>query len=162
MKKLICYLLLYVVFSLAQFFFSKYLNIAGIFPNLILIVVVYLGLSKGSVAAQLMGFLFGWTWDVFSMDIFGIRAVVFTVVGYLAGAVSRNFNKSELFSQFVIIFFAGVVYWLCFNLICFVFLNEGSRIIPFVILLDYIRIAATALAAHTVFYILDRWLISRI
>jgi len=162
MKKLIYYLLLYVVSSLVQFFFGKYLNIAGIFPNLMLIVVVYLGLSKGSVVAQVMGFLFGWTWDVFSTDIFGIRAVVFTVIGYLAGAISRNFNRNEVFSQFVIIFFAGIVYWLCFNLICFVFLDAGSRIVPFVVLMDCIRIAATTLTASTVFCILDKWLLGRI
>ncbi|MDR0800103.1 MAG: rod shape-determining protein MreD [Endomicrobium sp.] len=156
MKKLVSYLLFYVVSCLIQFFFGRYINVCGIFPNFILIFIIYLGLSKGIVNAQLTGFLFGLTWDVFSTDVFGIRAVMFTVIGYFAGRFCRDFDREKTFTQFIIVFFAGIVYWAGFSLIYFVISGGGNYAFPFVILSVFVKIVITALFAPLVFYILDK------
>ncbi|OEG70048.1 hypothetical protein ATZ36_01500 [Candidatus Endomicrobiellum trichonymphae] len=156
MKKLISYLSLYFVFCMLQFFFGRYINVCGIFPNFILIFVVYIGLSKGIINAQLMGFLFGLIWDVFSTDIFGVRTVMFTVIGYLAGRFCRNFNREKIFTQVVIIFFAGAVYWLGFSLIYFIFPDNGNCVFSFSILSVSSKIVVTAVFAPIVFYILEK------
>jgi rod shape-determining protein MreD len=139
-----------------QFFFGRYINVCGIFPNFILIFVVYIGLSKGIINAQLMGFLFGLIWDVFSTDIFGVRTVMFTVIGYLAGRFCRNFNREKIFTQVVIIFFAGAVYWLGFSLIYFIFPDNGNCVFSFSILSVSSKIVVTAVFAPIVFYILEK------
>jgi rod shape-determining protein MreD len=139
-----------------QFFFGRHINICGIFPNFILIFVVYLGLLKGIINAQLMGFLLGLTWDVFSTDIFGIRTAMFTVIGYLVGRFCRNFYREKIFTQVVIMFFAGAVYWLGFSLICFIFPDNGNCVFSFSILLVSSKIVVTAMFAPLVFYILEK------
>ncbi|MDR3256498.1 MAG: rod shape-determining protein MreD [Endomicrobium sp.] len=156
MKKIISYFFLYIVFCLLQFFCGKYININGIFPNFILIIIVYLGLSRGVVDAELMGFLFGLTWDVFSTDIFGLRAVIFTIIGYLSGKIYKGFDKDKIISQFVIVFFANIIYWVCFSLIYFILSDDRSNSLSIAGLSGSIKIIITVLVAPVVFYILDR------
>jgi rod shape-determining protein MreD len=139
-----------------QFFFGRNINICGIFPNFILIFVVYIGLSKGVINAQLMGFLLGLTWDVFSTDIFGIRTVMFTVIGYLAGRFCRNFNREKIFTQLVIMFFTGIIYWAGFSLIYFIFSDNGNCIFSFSVFSVSSKIVVTAVFSPLVFYILEK------
>jgi rod shape-determining protein MreD len=139
-----------------QFFFGRYINVYGIFPNFILIFVVYLGLSKGIINAQLMGFLFGLTWDVFSTDIFGVRTVMFTVIGYLTGRFYGNFYEKKFFTQVVITFFSDAVYWLGFGLIYFIFSDNRNCVFSFSILSVFLKIVVTAVFSPLVFYILEK------
>ncbi|MDR3274922.1 MAG: rod shape-determining protein MreD [Endomicrobium sp.] len=156
MKNVIFYIILYIGLCLLQFFFGKYINIYGIFPNFILIVIVYLGLSKGIIDAELTGFLFGLTWDVFSSEVFGVTAVMFTVIGYFAGRIHRNFNREKVFTQFVIVFFASIIYCLGANLFYFIFTDNRNYAVSFIAKPGFVNIIVTVFAAPVVFYILDR------
>jgi rod shape-determining protein MreD len=139
-----------------QFFFGKYINICGIFPNLILILIVYLGLTKGVVSAELAGFLFGLTWDVFSTDIFGIRAVIFTIVGYLTGMMNKYFDKDSSLAKIVIVLSANLVYWFGFSFIYVVLLAGESSSLSFITAQAVFKILVTVLIAPIIFFILDR------
>jgi len=156
MRRFIHYLLFYILFCLLQFFFGKYLNIGGIFPNFILIAVVYLGLSKGKMSGQVMGFVFGLTWDAFSTDVFGIRAIMFVILGYCAGSLSKNFDKDQAFAQIVLVFAASIVYWLGFSALYFIVPDGVVSYTPFVVsLYGSLKIAFTVIIAPAVFFILD-------
>jgi rod shape-determining protein MreD len=155
MRKTIDYLLIYIVFCLLQFSFGKYLNIYSVFPNFILILIVYLGLSKGSMDAQLLGFLFGLTWDVFSTDIFGIRAIMFTFIGYFIGILSKKFDRSRVFTQCAVVLFASVIYWIGFSFAYYVIPESGNYTFAFFTLLGIAKIIVTVLIAPAVFYFLD-------
>jgi len=156
MRKILYYVFFYILFCLLQFFFGQYLNIDGIFPNFILIAVVYLALTRGQLSAQLMGFILGLTWDAFSTDVFGVRAVMFTVIGYLAGTLSRNFDKDQVFTQFIMVFFASIVYWIGFSLIYFIVPEGAGGYTPFVIsTYGSLKIALTVAVAPLVFFALD-------
>ncbi len=156
MKKVIYYLFFYVFFCLLQFFFGKFLNIDGIFPNFILIAIVYLGLSRGQLSAELMGFLFGITWDAFSTDVFGVRVIMFTVIGYFAGMLSKNFDKDQIFTQIVLVFASNILYWFGFSLLYFVIPEGAGSYTPFVIsLYGSLKIGLTVLIAPLVFMFLD-------
>jgi rod shape-determining protein MreD len=139
-----------------QFFFSKYFNVFGFFPNFILILIVYLGFTRSVISAEIIGFLFGITWDAFSTDIFGIRAVMFTTVGYLVGMINKNFDKDSLSAQFVIVLFANIVYWFGFSVIYWILpageVSHSSFITP----QSIFKILLTALFTPIVFFLLDR------
>ncbi|MDR3071706.1 MAG: rod shape-determining protein MreD [Endomicrobium sp.] len=155
MKKIISYIILYIVFCLLQFSLGKYLNIFEIYPNFILIFVVYLGLLKGAGSAQLIGFLLGLTWDIFSTGIFGMKAVIFTVIGYFVGRASRNFDNGKIFAQSVIVFFFSIVYWVGSSFMGYIFYKGGNYAIGLFTLSNVVEIFVTALIAPVVFYILD-------
>jgi rod shape-determining protein MreD len=156
MKKFIIYFLLYLIFCILQFFFGKYLNICGVFPNLILILVVYLGLTSGIVSAEIAGFLFGLTWDVFSTDIFGMRAVIFTVVGYLTGMTNKNFDKDRPLAQIVVVLSANLVYWFGFSFIYWILPAGKNGSSSFTTVQVAFKIFATVLIAPVIFFVLDR------
>jgi rod shape-determining protein MreD len=137
-----------------QFIFGRYVNVFGIFPNLILIVVVYLGGLGRIIYVELIGFLFGLMWDVFSVDIFGVRALMFTVIGYLVGKFCGDFNFDKIFAQFVVVLFANVVYWFCFELIHFIIIGKVNYMLFFVDVLCCMKIIVTVLATPIVFYVL--------
>ena len=156
MKRIVYYLFFYAAFCLLQFFFGRYLHIEGIFPNFILIAVVYLGLTRGKMGAQTMGFLYGLTWDSFSTDVFGVRAIMFTVIGYFSGALNKNFDKDQIFTQITLVFAANIVYWLGFSLLYFVVPEGEGSYRPFVMsLYGSLKIFLTALITPVVFLILD-------
>jgi rod shape-determining protein MreD len=156
MKKIIWYILLYIIFCLLQLFFGKYINICGIYPNFILILIVYLGFLKGSVKAQLLGFLFGLTWDVFSTNIFGIRAVLFVIIGYVTGMFCQKFDRSQILTQLVSVFFTSLVYLLGFSFFYYIFSNADSYVLICIILSGILKIVATLFITPAVFHTLDR------
>jgi rod shape-determining protein MreD len=137
---------------LLQFFFGKCINVDGILPNFILIATVYLGLSKGKMSAQLMGFFFGLTWDAFSTDVFGVRAIMLTIIGYCSGALSKDFDKDQVFAQVTLVFGACIVYWLGFSALYFIIPEGAGSYRPFVIsLYGSLKIGVTVIAAPLVF-----------
>ncbi|GHT44995.1 hypothetical protein AGMMS49936_01520 [Endomicrobiia bacterium] len=159
MRKIIHYILIYIVFCLVQFSFGKYTNICGIFPNFILILIVYLGLSKGTMEAQLMGFLFGLTWDIFSTDISGTRAIMFTIIGHFLGRLNKKLDRDKIYTQFVIVFLVSIVYWLGVSFIycisyCIIH-GSGNYNFTFFTLSGATKIFATVLVAPAVFYVLN-------
>jgi rod shape-determining protein MreD len=161
MKEFIAYFFLYVFFCTLQFFFGEYLNICRVFPNFILILVVYLGLTRGFVSAEITGFLFGLVWDVFTTDIFGLRTVIFTTIGYLTGMMSKHFDKDNLLAKTVIVLLANLVYWFGSILIYCVFsINEGS-FLSFITTQTVFKILITILIAPVIFFILDSFMTFR-
>ena len=156
MRKIIYYIFFYVLFCLLQFFFGRYINIYGVFPNFILISVVYLGLSRGKLAGETMGFFLGLTWDAFSTDVFGVRAIMFTIIGYFAGMMNKSFDKDQIFTQIIVVFFANAIYWAGFSLMYYVIPEGSSSYTPFVITMQgSMKIAVTVVIAPVIFYILN-------
>jgi rod shape-determining protein MreD len=156
MKELIFYIFLYIVFCLLQFSFGKYLNICGIFPNLISILIVYLGLSKKTINAQILGFLLGLTWDVFSPNVFGVRAIMFASMGYFTGLLSKNFDRDRISTQCVVVLFSNIIYWLGFNFTYYILTNGSSHTsFAFITFRGTLRLIVTVIIAPAVFYILD-------
>jgi rod shape-determining protein MreD len=156
MKKIVFYILFYNILYLFQFFSSRYFSICGVSPNFILIFIVYLGLSKGIVVVELIGFFLGLTWDAFSNEIFGMRAIMFTIIGYLVCRIYRNFDRKKFFTQFITIFFSGIVYWLGVSLFYFIFMNNRSKYITFFAIKSYfINIVFTVFICPVLFYIFD-------
>ncbi|MDR2811988.1 MAG: rod shape-determining protein MreD [Endomicrobium sp.] len=156
MKKFITYFLIYIIFCPLQFFFGKYINIYGVFPNFILILIVYLGLTKGVVSAEIAGFLFGLTWDVFSTDIFGMRTVIFTIIGYLTGIMNRHFDKDSPLTKIVIVLSANLIYWFGFSFIYWVLPASESPSLSFITAQAAFKILVTTLIVPIIFFILDR------
>ncbi|MDR1522536.1 MAG: rod shape-determining protein MreD [Endomicrobium sp.] len=153
MRKLILYFLIYIFFCLIQFFFSQYLNSFRIFPNFILVCVVCIGFIKGSFNAQLVGFLFGLTWDIFSTDVFATRALLFTILGYLSGKLNRKFDIINTFFQCVIVFLANIVYDLGLYLINCIIIQDFKDTLTFK---NISNIFTTTIVTPFVFYVLRR------
>jgi rod shape-determining protein MreD len=150
MRKVTIYFFIYIVFCLLQLFFSQYLNIFGVYPNFILILVVYIGLLKGSLNAQLAGFLFGLTWDTFCTNIFATRAMLFTILGYCSGKLRKKFDEDSIVFHCVIIFIASLSYIIIMQDILTYNLD--------IVLKNVSKILINVVVAPCIFYVLRRLL----
>ncbi|AKL98701.1 rod shape-determining protein MreD [Endomicrobium proavitum] len=156
MKKAVFYILFFIFFCILQFFFGQFLSVKGVFPNFILIAIVFLALSRGQTSAELTGFFFGLVWDVFSTDILGGRVVMFTVIGYLVGMFAKSFDEDQAFTQITMVFFANIIYWLGFSFICMILPEGSGSYTPFVVTwAGSLKIAVTVLIAPFVFFVLN-------
>jgi rod shape-determining protein MreD len=60
-------------------------SILGVTADLFLIMVVLVGMMRGSVAGALFGFSAGLIADIVFLEPIGLRAVIYLVAGYMAG-----------------------------------------------------------------------------
>ena len=118
MINVIITIIIYLILIIVQFVIPKYMpfNIWTIYPNFILMFVVYTALNKGIMKGQTIGFIYGLTWDILSTDIFGIRALSFTVAGYLAGSFNKKLNKNQPLTQIIVMAIGLIVTQLILNI----------------------------------------------
>ena len=68
-----------------QVLLSRFISIAGVSPDLVLIFLVWVAISRGQLAAILGGFILGLALDVLSSGLLGAHALALTVAGFLVG-----------------------------------------------------------------------------
>ncbi len=129
MINVIITIIIYLILIIVQFVIPKYMpfNIWMVYPNFILMFVVYTALNKGIMKGQLTGFFYGLTWDVLSTDIFGVRTLSFTIAGYLAGSFNKKLNKNQPFTQIIVMSVGLIVTHLILNIMYFI-LPESETI----------------------------------
>lgn len=118
MINVIISIIIYFALIIVQFVIPKYMpfNIWMVYPNFILMFIVYVALNKGIMKGQTIGFLYGLTWDVLSTDIFGVRTLSFTIAGYLAGSFNKKLNKKQPLTQIIVMAIGLIVTHLILNI----------------------------------------------
>ena len=76
-----------------------FFSIGGSKPDLVLIIVVYLGLINGSDVGCVSGFFFGLIEDVYSGMFLGSNALTKTIVGFFCGLGGKRLYTQSLFSH---------------------------------------------------------------
>ncbi|MEK6795291.1 MAG: rod shape-determining protein MreD [Spirochaetota bacterium] len=71
-------------------------NAIAIKPDIVLIVIVFLGFTFGSFEGIIYGFIAGFTQDIISSGVLGLNALVYLNIGFLAGLFYRKIDKSVL------------------------------------------------------------------
>ena len=135
MNKIIIYLGVFLTGLVIQFSFTQFISIGGLSPDFLLIFVIFIGLIYGPLEAQLYGFAWGLTWDIFGVEMFGSHAFLFTCVGYVAGQLAGKWNESKISAQILLVAVASIFYILGKYLLYQIF-SPGE----FVFRLNYITI----------------------
>jgi rod shape-determining protein MreD len=82
--------------------------------DLVLVVVVYVALTSGSVTGLLSGAVAGLVQDALSSGVIGIGGLAKTIVGFLAGVVGTQFIVAQSLPRFVVFFGATLVHAIVF------------------------------------------------
>jgi rod shape-determining protein MreD len=82
--------------------------------NLVLIAVVYVALAYGAVSGLLAGAITGLVQDALGGGIVGIGGMTKTLIGFLVGVLSAQFNLSTLMPRLVMFVAATFVHELMF------------------------------------------------
>jgi len=94
-RMMITALLILGCYILQSSIFSR-LTIAGIQPNIILMLVCVIGITRGSKEGMFVGFVCGLLMDVQFRSLIGITALILMVLGYINGFLKQYFHESDL------------------------------------------------------------------
>jgi len=105
------WIVLAIVAALAlQTTIARFVVSGPVAVDLVLVVVVYVALTSGSVTGLVTGTVAGLIQDSLSTGVIGIGGLAKTIVGFVAGIVGTQLNIAEPVARFVVFFTATVVH----------------------------------------------------
>lgn len=132
------YAIVFVILIVIQFSFISLIGISryNITPDIVIILVIYLGYIRGHIAGMVSGFVSGLMLDLLSGSFIGLSALSYSLAGFIAGYFNRQFEgeSSKRTSLIGIIFMCTLVAYTVFFLIYF----QGSSVSFIEIFLKYV------------------------
>ncbi len=97
------FIIIAIIFCLLQSTVIQFISIGRAVPNLILILICYIGLFQGR-SAMWYGFGMGLFVDLYSIKGFGYNVLLNTIIGWLLGFLGSFLYRKKPLAQAVIIF----------------------------------------------------------
>lgn len=113
MKKVIIHISIILTFFVIYFLqanFFTWFNLAGIMPNLFVILLLYIGLFMGRVSGITYGVIFGLIIDSIIGKKLGITSIMLTIVGLLGAIFDKNFSKDSRITIMIMVATATILY----------------------------------------------------
>ena len=135
LKQLAIYISFVLVFFIIYFLQANFFNwftIAGIMPNLFVILVLFIGLFAGKIKGLLYGILFGIILDSAIGRKIGINIVALPIVGVIAGIFDKNFSKDSRITIMVMVFGSTICYEVIVYILNYLLFETNLEIINFI------------------------------
>ena len=113
MKKTVTTIIMIITFLIVYFLQANlfsWFNLAGIKPNLFVVLVLIIGLFAGESRGVMLGILFGISLDFFIGKSIGISGIMLGIVGFLGGFLDKNFSKDSRFTMIIMIIISTCLY----------------------------------------------------
>ncbi|HYF04446.1 MAG TPA: rod shape-determining protein MreD [Patescibacteria group bacterium] len=109
-----------LVLSIIHRMFLDLISVAGVTPDLLLILTVWIGVKEGRAVGQFAGFGSGLLFDIISVDVLGTNALAKAIAGFIAGLFYTDDEREDRTGNFrflLIVFLCALIH----NLIYFFF-----------------------------------------
>jgi rod shape-determining protein MreD len=106
MKNTMFYLLTILGVLWIQMAGNYFAGASGCSANVVLIGVLYFGLSRGPLTGEMLGVVWGLLMDASTLGLIGLHAVLYAGAGYSAGTLRRQLDEKKVWTQ--TIFTAGI------------------------------------------------------
>ncbi|MFN3966737.1 MAG: rod shape-determining protein MreD [Endomicrobiia bacterium] len=136
-----------------QVLFSLYIFYSNIFVEFLIISLIYFSLRYGSVFGEFYGFFCGLLLDTFSISIFGLRSLLFTIFGFLLGRLSKKIDETNIKVQVLLCLFILTFYYFFMFATSKIFYPINSAHIRFLAFLE--KIVVNCFFAPLIFKLLD-------
>ncbi|MGP1454312.1 MAG: rod shape-determining protein MreD [Treponema sp.] len=87
--------------SIFQTAVLSHLKWIPVFPDFLLLLIIYVACHNGAVTGVIIGFLSGLLLDFLSIAPFGLHAFVFTVMGFVYGKLYGKYNTKAFFFSLI-------------------------------------------------------------
>ena len=134
MKKVLIYTSLIFVFIfiyLLQSLFFVNFTIAGVKPNVVVILVLFIGLFTGRSRGIIYGIIYGILMDLWIGKNIGITSICLAVVGIIGGAFDKNFSKDSRIVILLIGAFCTITYEILLYIFQIIFFNVSAEMFYF-------------------------------
>jgi rod shape-determining protein MreD len=134
-KKFIINVLLILAFIIIYFLHSNlfvWFRIAGVMPNLFVILVLFIGLYANKYMGVIYGVIFGLLLDLFVSKKIGVTAIMLGAVGFTGMMFDKNFSKENRITLIVMVMISTVIFELGEYIINYFVIKSTIEIIPFI------------------------------
>ena len=121
---------IFIYFLQANFF--TWFKIAGVMPNLFVILMLYIGLFMGRNSSITYGAIFGILIDIFISRKLGITSIMLISIGLIANLFDKNFSKDNRITVMAMVGIATIIYEIGSYILNYAFLNINIEIIAFI------------------------------
>lgn len=147
LEMLICFLLQTTVF--------RWFALAGIVPNLLLILTVSYGFMKGKIEGLIVGLACGFIIDLAYGNVLGLYAAIFMTIGFFIGHLTKVLNTNDNFIPILLVSISQLSYFLLSYI--FTFLLRGRlNIIFYFITIGLPEIVYTTLVSIFAYRIINK------
>lgn len=119
MKKIIIHIALiisFIIIYLLQAVFFTNFRIAGIMPNIFIILMLYIGLYMGRSYGIIYGIIYGIFIDIWIGKNLGITSIALAIIGLLGGIFDKNFSKDSR----ITVMFMGAICTIIYEVIVYI------------------------------------------
>lgn len=134
MKKIIINILFVITFLILYFLqlnFFSWFRIAGVMPNLFVILIFYIGLFAGRSVGVTYGILFGLVLDLLVGENVGITAIMLGIVGVIGGFFDKNFSKDSRITILIMVIGCTTIYEIGMYVLRYAILKSSIEILSF-------------------------------
>ncbi len=113
MKKvitIICLLIAFFIIYFLQANFFTWFTIAGVKPNLFIVLVLFMGLFAGKKIGAVLGLIFGFYLDLVIGRTIGISGIMLGIIGLLGEYFDKNFSKDSRFTIMLMVMGSTILY----------------------------------------------------
>ena len=104
------FLIMFIIIYFLQVGVFSNLPIAGVVPNLFIILILYIGLFANSINAIIFGIIIGLILDLLYGNTVGISSAMFCVIGYMGAYFDKNFSKENKVTILLMVIGSTVIY----------------------------------------------------
>ena len=123
-----------IIYYLQSNFFMWF-NIAGIKPNLFVILALFIGLFTNRTMGIAYGVGIGIAIDILIGHVIGIYAVSLGIIGLLAALFDKNFSKDSRITKILMVAGATIIFEIIYYLLNYMILGINVEIINFIFML---------------------------
>ena len=125
-----------IIIYFLQINFFDWFTIAGVMPNLFIILALFIGLFTNKNLGAIYGISIGLIVDLLTNQIIGINAVVYGIVGFLAGIFDKNFSKDNRITIIFIVISATIISETIVYFLNYLIINTNLNILAFIKILS--------------------------
>jgi rod shape-determining protein MreD len=150
MIRFLVYTIEIIICFVLQSSLFHYISLAGVMPNLILILVVSTAYMRGRLPGLLVGFFSGLLVDLFYGSTVGLYALMYMLIGYLAGYANRIYSEDDYTLPLIFVGAADLLY--TFFYYVFEFLLRSRLNLPFYFIKFMLPEVIYTIAASVIVY----------
>ena len=134
MKKTAVYigiLITFFIFYFLQTHFFSWFTIAGVKPNIFVILILFVGLFAGSMPGASIGAICGVLLDLLVGKNIGTTGILLAIVGFVGGYFDKNFSKDSKITIILMVIGTTFVYEILKYIINIIFLHLNVEMLVF-------------------------------
>jgi rod shape-determining protein MreD len=122
----------FLIIYLLQLNFFSWFKIAGVMPNLFVILVLFIGLFMGNTMGITYGIVFGILLDLLIGKKVGITSIGLGIVGVVTIKLDKNFSKDNRITMMLMVMSCTAIYEIIVYILNYMMLGINVEILKFV------------------------------